>query len=131
MLTFDKKRIVGEIQVSIEITESDIENIIVTAWEGGTNYWMGLENSYPEFDNKPKDEPISTWSTKILLEGKTIHLYDKEYTNEKWELTLEKLFKGITLNKINRQNNSDLNNIDANTADCIVQYALFDDIIYG
>jgi hypothetical protein len=130
MLEFTKK-IIGTVNVLVEITESDIENIIVTSFEGGSNYWMGLDNSKPEFDNQTEDEPTSTWATKILLEGNTIYLYDIEDEEEKWTLTLDKLLNGIKLNAMERTFDSDLENMDATTADCIVQYALFSKVVYG
>lgn len=131
MLEFSEKKVVGTITVPQEITESDIENIIVSAIEGGTNYWMGTDNSKPEFDDKPKDEPMSTWVTKLILEGQTVTFYDIEDEDEQWTLTLEKLLNGIKLNAINRKFDSDLENMDAITSDCIVQYALFNEVVYG
>ena len=130
MLEFTDK-VIGKAE--IEITENNIENIIVTSFEGGSNYWMGLDNSPVEWRNKPQDEPIATWATKLILEGKELKLYDIEETedDEEWVLTLDKLLKGIGLNAKHRSFDADLENMDATTADCIVQYALFGEVVYG
>lgn len=130
MLKFSEK-VIGKIEVPQEIKETDIENIIVSSFEGGSNYWMGIDNSKPEFKNKPKDEPLSTWATKIILEGGIIQFYDIEDEEETWTLTLDKLLNSIKLNAINRSFDSDLENMDATTADCIIQYALFGEVVYG
>jgi hypothetical protein len=131
MLEFSDKKVIGTVLVPIQITEEDIENIIVTSFEQGSNYWLGLEVDYPEYEDRPDDEPYSTWTTKLLLEGKEIHLYDIEDDNEKWTLTLDKLMEGIKLNAKNRPFDSDIENGDATTADCIMQYALFNELVYA
>lgn len=129
MLEFSDEKVVATIQVPIQFTENDIDNIIVTAIEGGCKNWMGLIKD-ENYKDKPKDEPLSQWTTKLLLEGKTIHLYDVEDREEKFELTLEKLIKGIQLNCVNRPDYSDKDNWDADDCDCIMQYALFGEIVY-
>lgn len=132
MLTFTDKA-VGTIQIPLKVTEEDIENIIVTSFEGGSDYWMGLDNSTPEWKDKPEDEPNSTWATKILLEGGTVIVYDIEdgTDTEVWSLTLVKLLNGISLNYLLRPHDPSMAYGDAITADCIVQYALFKEVVYG
>jgi hypothetical protein len=133
MLEFDKNKVVGTITINKNVSETDIENIIVSSFEGGSNYWMGLDNTGEEWEQKPKGEPLSTWATNLLLEGKSIKLYDihEEEDDSNWILTLDKLIKGIELNSINRPWDADLENGDASTADCIVQFALFGKVVYS
>ncbi len=123
--------VVGKVIVEIDITENDIENIIVTSFEGGSNYWMGLDNSRSEWKDRPEDEPHSTWATKLLLDGKSVFVYDIEDDKEEYELTLEKILNGIRQNAKERPFDSDLEKGDATTSDCIVQYALFGEVVYG
>jgi len=130
MLEFTDK-VIGKAKVEIDIMENDIENIIVTCFEGGSGYWMGLDNSKPEWNDKPKDESSSTWATKLLLEGNQITLYDIEDEKEEWTLTLEKLLSGIAQNIKERSFDCDLEDGDATTSDCILQYALFNEVVYG
>lgn len=129
MLKFTDK-IVGEVKIGI--TEKEIENIIVTSFEGGSSYWLGLDNSTEEWKGKPKNEPVSTWATKLILDGKNVKLFDIEDTEEEeLILTLDKILKGIELNMKHRPFDADFENMDAITADCIMQFSLFDEVVYG
>lgn len=133
MLEFSYEKVVGKVAftTSVNITEDDVFGIIVGSVEGGSNYWMGLDKSGAEWEDRPKGEPLSTWATKLLLEGKSVKVYDIEDKTERWEITLEKLLKGIRLNNEKRPHDNNLENADATTYDCIVQYALFDKVVYG
>lgn len=77
------------VNVPQNITELDIENIIVSSFEGGSNNWMMLDNSTLEFKNKPKNEPLATWTTKLLIDGKKIIIMDMENENKEYILTQE------------------------------------------
>lgn len=132
MLKFDKETVVGVAKVEKQINEYDVSTIIITGFEGGCSYWMGVDNTKPEWKGKPKDEPLSTWATKILVEGGTLYLYEVEDSeSEVLELTLNKLLDGIAMNVKERPHDSDLENGDATTADCIIQYAVFGKLVYG
>ncbi len=132
MLEFDDKS-VGTVTIKKNITENDIACIMVGTFEGGSNYWVGLDNKdKPEWEAKPKDEPNSTWATKILLDGGSIKFYSLEGDeDEDWILTLDKLIKGLQLNCEQRPHDCDLEQGDAGTCDCILQYALFGEVVYG
>lgn len=130
MLKFREDVVVGSFKVERNITEYDIETVIVNALEGGSNYWVGVDNTTPEWSNRPKEIPISTWVAKLLIDGETVTLYDIEDETE-FKLTLGKLIKGFELNAKHRPFDSDLENGDGITADCILQYALFNEIVYG
>jgi hypothetical protein len=133
MLSFTSK-VVGKAMIEKEVTEKDIETIIVNGFEGGIKYWAGLDVYYSEdVFNCPKDEPWSTWCTKLLIEGKSVKLYDVEGTEDdnNWILTLDKIINGYKLNCIKRPHDSDLENGDATTSDSIIQYALFNEIVFG
>ncbi|TVX86034.1 hypothetical protein [Paenibacillus agilis] len=131
---FDKKKAVGTAVIKKEITESDIENIIVTSFEGGSNSWLGLDNISEEMQSKPKGVPWSTWTARLLIDGKSIKLYDvtgEIEDDSEWILTLEKIIKGFQLNCEKRPFDCDLEQGDAITSDCIVQYALFDKLVFN
>ena len=53
------------------------------------------------------------------------------YIGDKYDLTLERLLVGIQKNAEERPWDCDLENYDATTCDCIIQYALYDEIIFG
>ena len=130
MLEFSDEVVIGKVNIQVDITENDIENVVVGAIEGGCRYWMGIDNTKPEFKDKPKDEPLSTWCARLLLDGKTVELYDIEDKKEKFELTLVKLLEGLQQNATERPKHNDKENWDADDADCIFQYALFKEIVY-
>lgn len=147
LLEFSDEKVVATI-LKKEITESDIKNILADALEGGSNYWVGVDIYYKgrkdrpeeqdglsisELDDKYRGIPISQWATKLILEGKSVKFFDVkgEDYDEDWVLTLSKLLEGIRLNARNRPYDCDLENCNENTADCILQYALLGDIIYG
>jgi hypothetical protein len=131
MLEFNSKKVVGKAVKVVNISENDIETIIVNGMEGGIHYWAGLNNTGIEWEEKPKDEPRSTWTTKLLLEGKEVEFFDIEDESDRWTLTLEKLIQGVQLNINNRPHDCDLEYGDATTSDCIIQYALFGKIVFG
>jgi hypothetical protein len=110
----------------IVLAEEDINDLLTTAFEGGINYWCGevLINEEEKFPGK--------WASDVLADGGTLTLCDSE-SDDKWELTLDKLLNGIkwyceTNNIISTENLMD--NHDATTADLIVQYALFNEIVF-
>lgn len=138
MLKFGDK-VVGYAKVELPLKESDIENIMVTAIEGGINYWAGLDNTAEAWAERPKDEPLSMWATKILIDGGSVKFYDvegggeleEEEDDSEWILTLDKLLAGFAQNYKERPHDNDLEQGDATTADCIIQYALFGQIVFG
>ena len=122
-----------EIKVSESFcfTDQDMEDIMVTALEGGIGYWACLDNTLPEWDGQPSDTPTAVWAWKILSEGGTLHFQDAEDDEEKWELTLQKLYCGIAQTIQETYWDGDMDCIDAEVADSIIQYALFGELVYG
>jgi len=113
-----------EFSVEATITAEEIENIIVSSLEGASSYWCGLDNTTPEWANEPEDLPASQYATQLLLEGKTITLYDIEDEDERWELTLPMILKGIGA-AISRSYNI------TDDVDEILQLSLFGEVVYG
>ena len=130
---FNEKNIVGYYVRKVNISANDIDTVITNSFEGGSNYWLGLDTQNEEsvWKEKPKGLPYSTWATQMLLEGKTLHFYDIEDEEEKFTLTLEQLVNGFKLNAEQRSWDCDLDNGDATTSDCILQYGIFGKVVYG
>lgn len=134
--------------VKLPISYELLDNIIVSAFEGGIGYWACLDNTTDDFEqyysineqirsmkpddyyNHPHFKTTSDIVRELLLEEKAIILEDAEDSSEKWELTLEMLKKGIELWLLHTERGN-INNIDSDDADQIVQYALFGEITYG
>lgn len=111
------------------LTDEDIDDIMVTALEGGINYWCDEAEVVGEY--------LGEFASDQISRGGTLRLYDIE-GDTTYDLTLDKFLKGIALaveqgyatdwyefGKI------DVGNIDAEGADVIIQLALFGDVIYG
>ena len=130
---FSRNDTVGSYEVKVDISSNDIETVIVNSFEGGSNYWLGLdtENDKSVWGRKPKGVPYSTWATQMLLEGETLHFYDVEEESEKFTLNLEQLVNGFKINAEKRPHDCDLENGDAITSDCILQYGVFGKLVYG
>lgn len=126
------KTLVIDFRMDKSITSQEIEDIIVTALEGGIGYWAMLRNDLPEFKEyiaRYPNEPASIITSKMLQDDKTVILQDAE-GDELWPLTLNGLIKGLE-NYWQRGGKADIEDIDADGADSIIQFAVFDKIIFG
>ena len=114
-----------------KISKENINDLMVTALEGGINYWCGQVTvcKFPEC--VPIDGSIPM--DEVIGEGGVLKLYDAE-SNDTWELNKEKFLKGVekTLEWGGFSDVEDMmDNHDAETADVLIQYALFDNIVFG
>lgn len=116
-----------EIIKKFEISEENLADLMVTAFEGGINGWCGKV----EITKNPANKE---WASDVVAHGGQLALWDVEDPDEVWWLTREKLLKGVsmTMDWGNFATVEDLmDNHDAETADVIVQYALFGEIVFG
>ena len=120
--------------VKKKLTEEDITNIIVDGLEGGITYWAMLHNNTPEFEEYYKNTNLATAEivAEILLKGGSVKITDREEDVEpNFDLTLDRLIIGIQKNAEERPWDCDLENYDADTCDAIIQYAIFDEVVFG
>lgn len=119
------------IPVKIQLTDKDIDDIMVIAIEGGINYWCGKAEVFR------RDYMGCTFASEVISQGGKLILTDIEDPNEEWILTKEKLLKGVQKWANNKSplylegRGFDIGMIDADEADIIIQYALFGKIIFG
>ena len=163
-LDVDKVRLVGSANKEVDeetndllkfkysvkkmVTIDDMEDILTTAIEGGTNYWACWHNDTPEWEkaeNQLKAGGAELYFAKVvlkvLLNGDAVIIsdaeageYEDEDDAEEWKLTLENLKKGLELYSAERgdiKKALDDGNFDAVEGDCFLQYCLFGDIIFG
>lgn len=120
-----------EINKKYTVTPQDIDDIMVTALEGGINYWCRKAEVVGEY--------LGEYASDQISRGGSLILYDAE-SSDNWELNLEKLLDGIQ--KAIEDNwfsdydwyvggGLDCCQIDGDVADVIVQLALFDEIVFG
>lgn len=125
------------IEQCFEFTPENINDLIVCALEGGINYWCGkaeikMDGEY-YLGVAPHDESKVELASDVIGFGGTLILTDAEDDDEQWELNIEKMLKGIKMYcESNNVQLSELMDIhDADSVDCIVQYALFNEITFG
>jgi len=128
-----------EVGLKITLTDEDIDDIMCSALEGGITYWCNkAEVAGGKYLGEYAHEQISRGGELIL------HDYEAE---EKYTLSKEKFIKGFgefinagyfgaiepEIKNFRRTGRMLIDgcNIDGDMADSIVQYALFDEIVYG
>ena len=118
-------------EITIKLTEEDIDDILCSSLEGGiTILWCD------EVD--PCGDLLGEYASEQISRDGELWFHDRE--DDAWyKLTRKKFFEGfkrwvedggdiygaVVGGKV------DTGNIDAICADAIIQYALFDDVIYG
>lgn len=127
----DKKTPVAEtITITIEPNVYDIDCLMSTAFDSGISYWASdwWVSKEPEADYQFTSDVIARDGEITVVEWAE----DTEETTEH-VLTLEKVLKGITLwmNHSGRSYSYLVENGDAEDGDCVVQMALFGEIVYG
>lgn len=115
-------------KIEVELTREDIDEIMCLALEGGIVYWCGRAEVVGEYLGDYASDQISRDGALIL--------YDAE-SDDKWKLTRENFLNGV---KLYLENSTrlciddgclDIDTLDASDADCIIQYGLFGEIIFG
>lgn len=108
----------------IEVTDENIDDIICDAFEGGITYWCDNVEVVGKYLGEYASDQISRGGKLILHDFEE----DKEY-----ELTLEKFLNGYKLAVEDGifDGDADGDEYDGGVADCIIQYAIFDEIVYG
>lgn len=115
----------------IKVTQQDIDDIMVTALEGGINYWCDRVKVIGEY--------LGEYASEQIARDGLLLLYDAE-SNEEYQLSLGKFLNGLQkaiedhwFEDYEWYEGDELDpcNIDADVADVIIQLALFDDVIFG
>lgn len=127
-----------EVKKSHEFTTEEINDLIVTALEGGINYWCGKADIV-KFPNgtftgvSMENQSNVRYASDVIGYGGKLTLTDAEDVKTKWELDLPKMLKGIQMYcEAHNIAPSDLmDDYDADTADSIVQYALFGEEVFA
>lgn len=128
-------------KIETEISSKYIADLLVGAFEGGSNYWYHML----EWPGKPKGADYWDWMTKVLDEGKGVvfALEDKHEADDKIEVTPESI--RIGLNVMREKAPRHFGNMakegfdpenggihtDADTSDALLQCICFGEIVYG
>ena len=119
-----------EAVVKIHVTQQDIDDIMVAALEGGIGYWCRKAEVIGDYLGEYASEQISR-------DGQ-LRLYDHDGVGH-YVLSKPRLLYGLKRyieegtsgNQLIYEGAIDTANIDADIADCIIQYALFGKLVYA
>ena len=123
-------------QIKIHLTQQDVDDIMVSALEGGICYWCDRVTVEGEYLGEYASEQISRGG---MLKVHVTEPFDDQDT-EWYELGIEKFTQGFRLwlensgdsyGAVSCDGKVDCGEIDAECADAIIQYALFGEIIFG
>jgi len=131
-----------KIKIKIE-AELDLENLFVTAIEGGSNYWCSFEEesiiTIRAVMPKSEEPCFSVACMRAVVEkGVKVPVYDAEDDSLEpigyldYSLFEERL-NSMTEDEHMRKHLLDMVNeeYDANTADVIFQYLILNEVVYG
>lgn len=116
------------IKISSSLPQSFLEDILITAFEGGINYWCDF------MDTAPSPESVDIYKVLFQVKGSSILLHvDDEDADKMEELTLPRLLKGISSYCVHAgiTPNRMEDEIDADMADMIIQFAIFNQLVFG
>jgi hypothetical protein len=117
----------------VQITKEQIIDILVTALEGGSNYWYLIKDvpKGVESDDMSLSEAIG----EFILKGGEITIYDLEDEEEELgDLNMNKLLEAITIMKAeypDMYQNLVNDEYDANDADIFFQIAVTGEVTFG
>lgn len=106
-----------EIKTTQLVTQEDIDDVLVTAFEGGITYWCD-EVRVKEGHEASED----CYKSEVLTRGGVLELHDEEGWHT---LTLDKLLEVLGNMHFN------FDDYDAGDADTAVQKAVFGELVYG
>jgi hypothetical protein len=124
------------VTVPVELDDQFFEDMVVTIMEGGANYWVDhISINHPD-GNKPKGLPGSIWAASALNKGGSIIVFVREegdsHDSPPVTMTKEMLVSGIQMWINNHRTPPEaLENYDADDADCVLQYSLFKELVFG
>lgn len=116
----------NKINVVVDVSDSFLDDILTTAFEGGSNYWLDSVT----IKDKPDTPHKNLYNSEIVSRGGAL-LCDS-VDNGSAVLTKKRLLSAIEW--YIKDNGGDLDFLedhDAQDADTILQYAVFGEVIYG
>lgn len=127
-------------KIEIEISQEKIRNLIITALEGGSNYWYFLgDDAVALIKEKSPNGLIIALSERMgmaIENGAEIPITDLEDEMEVLgNISMESIKKGLSLMASQQPeqfgNLQSENNWDAETADVFFQYAVMGELVFG
>lgn len=123
-------------KITVYLTQQDIDDIMVSAFEGGINYWCRRVVVQGDYLGKYASDQISRggklaiWLDEPFEDDKTCYVLDRDKFLAGFKLWIEN--DGNSYDAIDYSDGSvDCGQIDAICADEIIQYALFGEVVFG
>lgn len=122
-----------KLALDVVVTQEDIDDIMAGALEGGINYWCDEAKVVGDYLGEYGSEQISRGGQLLLhdMEEDETYTLDKEKFLKGLKMYFEKPHPYDILEEIDNKLRIDTCNADTTVCDMIIQYALFDDVIYG
>jgi len=120
-----------QVMVPVPITGQMVDDLLITAFEGGSNYWIDnirLFNQDNEQVRGHGDNPTQSLSSIVVVQQETL----EEVTLFMPPSTcIERGLKFMAEKYARHFANLMIDDIDAETADVFLQCCLFQEIVYG
>lgn len=110
--------------IDVTIDDEYIEDVLITAFEGGINYWTDFisRNDYP-------NEKAS--NVDIIMAGGILSVFPED-DSMTYSLHKENVIEGIKrMIEEKGMQYLDAGNVDADIADMVIQYAIFQKLVYS
>ena len=123
-------------QIRAALTQQDIDDIMVSALEGGINYWCKRVVVQGDYLGEYASEQISrggrlaVWLEEPFEDDKSCYILDLDKFLVGFKMWLENAHANCDVID-NVDGSVDCGQIDATCADEIVQHALFGDLVFG
>lgn len=127
--------------IEVELDDEFFSDILTTALEGGSNYWIdNITIRVPSDQKKPQGMPHSEWAGIAINNDGNIKITSTEGDEV---ITKNSLINGVKMwasffpsnicfvNEAGSTHSIDTCNIDASDADSILQYAVFGKLVFG
>lgn len=121
-----------EITRKVKVSDQDIDDIMVCALEGGINYWCCKCEVYG-------GKYLGEYASDQISRGGTLIFFDAESDNQ-WSMNKGDFINGLKQylsespdagDILKPDGTLDLFEVDGIVADSIVQYALFNEVVFG
>ena len=106
-----------------EVTDDHLDSILVGAFEGGSNYWaVKVEVAKDDYKGKK-------FASECVAAGGELYITTTE--GDKHLLTKNSLINGLQMYLDESKHKNWPDGGDSMTDDVILQYALFEEVVYG
>lgn len=125
--------VVLKLELEVVVTQEDIDDIMAGALEGGINYWCSEAEVVGNYLGEYASEQISRGGQLILhdIEEDETYTLDRKKFMKGLKMYFEKPHPYDILEEIDNKLKIDTCNADSTVCDMIIQYALFNDIVFG